>query len=122
MLITDGYMYVYNQPLAGNKHSCECRFCRKKLCKTSVTILDDVIVNRVNEHTHAPNVAEVEVAKIRSSIRRKARTTQYTSQQILTAELGNVSGDAVVNLPRMKHIRRLIRGQRESNNAPVIRA
>ena len=114
MLIHDGYMYVYKQPLADNKHSWECRFRRKKLCKALVTVLDDNIVNTVNEHTHAPNAAEIEVTKIRASIKRKAQTTQDTPQQILTVELGNVS------VPRMEHIRRAIRIQRENNDAPVI--
>ena len=119
MLIDGGYLYVYKQPLADNKHSSECRFRRKKICKALVTILDDEIIDRVNQHTcSAPNAAQVEVAKLRAGIKRKAQITQDTPQQILTAELGNISNEAAVNLPRMDHIRRAIRSQQEDNAAP----
>ena len=74
----------------------------------------------VNDHTYAPNAAQIEVAKVRASIKRKALTTDETPQEILTTELANVSNEAAVNLPPMRHIRRAIRSQREDINAPNI--
>ena len=93
MLIDGGYLYVYKQPLAGNRHSWECRVHRKKLCKALVTVLDYAIVG-VHDHTHAPNATQIEVAKFRASIKRKALTTHDTPQEILTTELANVSNEA----------------------------
>ena len=81
MLIDGGYIYVYKQPLAGNRHLWECRVRRKKLCKALVTVLHYAIVGRVNDHTHAshgPNATQIEVAKVRASIKRKALTTHDT--------------------------------------------
>ena len=73
MLIDGGYLYVHKQPLAGNKHSWECIFRQQKICKCLITVLDDVIFDRVNGRTcAAPNAAQVEVAKPRASIKRKA--------------------------------------------------
>ena len=121
MLIDGGYLYVYKQPLAGNYHSWECRFRRKKICKCLITVLDDVIIDKVNGHTcAAPNAAQVEVVKLRASRKRKGQTTQDTPQQIITAALGNVSNEAAVKLPPMGHNRRAIGSQREDNVAPNI--
>ena len=85
-----------------------------------MTVLDNAVVGRVNDHTHAPNATQMEVAKERASIKRKALTTHDTPQAILTTELANVSNEAAVNLPPMRHIRRAIRSQRENFNAPNI--
>ena len=74
--IDGGYIYGYKKPLAGNRHSWECRVRRKKLCKALV--LDNAIVGRVNNHTYAPNATQIEVAKVRASIKRKALTTHDT--------------------------------------------
>ena len=120
MLIDGGYLYVYKQPLAGNRHSWECRVHRKKLCKALVMVLDNAIVGRVNDHTQAPNATQIEVTKVPASIKRKAWTTHGTPQDILTTELANVSNEAVVNLPPMRHIRHAIRSQRENINDPNI--
>ena len=62
----------------------------------------------------------IEVAKVRASIKRKALTTHDTPQEILTTDLANVSNEAAVNLPPVRHIRRAIRSQRETINAPNI--
>ena len=75
MLSDGGYIYVYKQPLGGNRHIWECRVRRKKLCKALVTVVDYAIVGRVNDHIHAPNATQIEVAKVRASIKRKALTT-----------------------------------------------
>ena len=51
-------------------------------------------------------------------MKRKAETTQESTQQILTAELANVSEAAAVNLPGMNNMRRAIRSQRPRNAMP----
>ena len=72
--------------------------------------IDDEIIRDVNLHTHAPSQTQVEVAKVKANIKRKAQTTTDTSQQILGAELRNISQDAAANIPSTSTLRRNIRG------------
>ena len=57
--------------------------------------------------------------KAKSNIKRKAITTSDTCQEILGAELQNISTTAV-NLPAMKDIKKMIRRHRFDNNIPPI--
>ena len=57
--------------------------------------------------------------KAKSNIKRKAITTNDTCQEILGAELQNISTTAV-NLPAMKDIKKIIRRHRFDNNIPPI--
>ena len=77
------------------------------------------VVEEINEHTHLPSQPEVEILRVKSSIKRRAETTHETGQQILAGELQGLSEVASVNLPSMEHLRRTIRSQRhEHNNRP----
>ena len=74
--------------LAGNLKSWECVLRRKGECKAKVKLTNtDGFVDEANEHMHPPPQTKVEVAKIRTSIKRKAATTQETPRQILAVEL-----------------------------------
>ena len=64
----------------------------------------------------AGSATEVEVTKVLTSIKRKAETTDETSQQILGRELALISEDAAANLPAVSTIRRGIRKVRENQN------
>ena len=81
ILVDGGYLCICKQSLAGNKHSWECRFCRKTFTK-HITLLNDAIVAIVNEHTHAPNTAEMAVSYQTPSWYKKERandTRHYTA-------------------------------------------
>ena len=54
--------------------------------------------------------------KTKANIKRKAITTNETCQQILEAELQNISATSAVNLPAMKNNKRNIRRHRFDNN------
>ena len=54
--------------------------------------------------------------KTKANIKRKAITTNETCQQILEAELQNISATSAVNLPAMKNNKRNIRRHRFGNN------
>ena len=78
--------------------------------KVKLTNTDEFIAE-VNEHTHPPSQAKVEVAKIRTAIKRKAETTHETPQQILAVVLQGISVSAAVTLPPLNNLRKNIRVQ-----------
>ena len=113
-LIRNGYMYVYNKPLANGNTSWECvqrrgskRFpgsCRA-LLKLDVM---DRFVEATNEHSHSPSNRQCEVSTVKSAIKRRSETTNETTQQILGGELAGIYAAASANLPALHHIRRTI--------------
>ena len=117
-LIKDGYMYVFKKQLANDNSSWECVLRRKESqCRATVKLSPtDEFIEQNNEHTHAPSATEVEVTKVLTSIKRKAETTDETSQQILGRELALISEDAAANLSAVSTIRRGIRKVRENQN------
>lgn len=119
-LIRNGYIYVFKKMLANDVKCYECVLRRKNgQCKVLVKLdMNDEFVEQVNEHTHAPSQTEVEVTKIKANIKRKAETTTDTPQQILGAELRNISEDAAANLPSTSTLRRNIHKVREDNMPP----
>ena len=70
--------------LAEGFTSWECVERRKGKCKAKVKLTDVYdFVAEINEHTHAPSPTNCELTKIRANIKRKAETTQDTTQQRL---------------------------------------
>lgn len=119
-LIRNGYLYVFKKMLANDVKCYECEMRRKNgQCKVSVKLDDNnEFIEQINEHTHAPSQTQVEIAKVTTSIKRKAETTLDTPQQILGTELANITDDTAANLPKIATMRRNIRKAREENEMP----
>ena len=81
---------------------------------------DDAFLNQLNEHTHPPSQTRVETTKIKARIKDRAGNTNDTSQQILGAELRNVSEAIALALPSLNITRRNIRRQRDGHNMPAV--
>ena len=81
--------------------------------------MDDVFLNQLKEHTHPSSQARVEVTKIKTCIKERAGNTNDTFQQILGAELRNVSEATAVALPSLSNMRRNIRRQRDYHSMPA---
>ena len=54
MIVDGNYLYVYQKDLANGVQSWECQFRRKQTCKARIKVLNGQIIDRVNEHQHAP--------------------------------------------------------------------
>ena len=78
MLSLEGYMYVKQKVLAGGIVSYECKERRNGRCKAKVKVLDDEIVGRTHEHTHAPDGRKVEAKRAAQEIRQRAEDTRET--------------------------------------------
>jgi hypothetical protein len=117
MLIRNGHIYTFQKFLANEIQSWECTHRRKGQCKARVKVnANNEFLEQVNEHTHPPSNTKVEVAKVKSAMKRRAETTNDTCQQILGVELQRISQSAAVQLPQILHIKRCIRSQRQVRN------
>ena len=126
-LIRNGYMYTYHKPLAEGASSWECvkrrgSKTRPGDCKARLKLSAlYVFIESINEHSHPPTQTQCEVAAVKSAIKRRAETSNETTQQVLAGELVGVSDAAAANLPPLHHIRRTIRLQRQNNeNLPPL--
>ena len=75
--------------------SFECEGRRHHGYKANIKLLGEKIVGRVNEHSQAALVARKKVIKIRSTMKRRAQTTEETPQVIITQA---VTGARKVNI------------------------
>ena len=63
----------------------ECDQRRNKFaCKAKLHVLDDQVIKQVNDHTHVANRAVVESSKVRQEMKKHARETEETPQQIIS--------------------------------------
>ena len=119
MLIRNGFRYVFQKELSNNLQSWECVLRRKGQCKAKIKLhMNGEFVGEINEHTHPPSQDQIEVTKIKASIKRRSQATHDTPQQILRAALQNISETAAVNLPQINNLKRTIHLQRKDNNLP----
>ena len=114
-IIKNGYIYVFKKHLANDIRSFECQLRRKGQCRATIKVdVTDVVVEEMHEHTHPPSDTKCEVQRVKSRIKDRCGTTNDTTQRILTDVLQGVSATAAVNLPKVEHMRRTIRSQRQA--------
>ena len=119
-LIKDGYMYVFKKRLANDVTSWECVLRRKGTqCNATIklSVLDEYI-GMNNAHTHPPSQTQAEVVKVQAAMKRRAETTEETTQQILASSLINISEGAAAIIPSVGSLRRNIRHARQDRNMP----
>ena len=119
MLVDGNYLYVFQKDLSDGVQSWECQLRRKQQCKARVKLQNDQIIEKVNQHTHAPSSTKVETTKLRVTMKRRAETTTDAPQRILSEGFAQVSPAAAVNLPPMAHIRRANCRLRDNEGNPA---
>ena len=119
MLIGNGFRYFFQKELSNNLQSREFVVRRKGQCKAKVNLhMNGELVGEINEHTHPPSQDQIEITKIKASIKRESQATHDTPQQILGAALQNISETAAINLPQINNLKRTIHSQRKDNDLP----
>ena len=78
----DGFVYVKQKDLANEMTSFECEKRRQSLCKAKIKVKNNAVVGTVNHHTHAPEIGKAQALKTRQQMKRRAKATEETSQQI----------------------------------------
>ena len=107
-------MYVKQKVLKNGSVCWECDQRRNKFaCKAKLHVLDDQIIKEINNHTHAVNRGEVQASKVRQEMKKRARETEETPQQIISNAVAHLNDHAAVTMLAVHHIRREIRRQRK---------
>ena len=92
-LIHGNHVYVKQKVLKNGAVCWECEQRRNKVaCKAKLHVLNDQIVKNVNEHTHPANRGEVESIKVRQAMKKRARETEETPQQIISNAVAHLNG------------------------------
>ena len=90
-------MYVKQEVL---KYGAVCRECdqrrNKFACKAKLHVLDYQIIKEINNHTHAVNRGEVQASKVRQEMKKRARETEETPQQIISNAVAHLNDHAAV--------------------------
>ena len=119
MLIRNGFRYFFQKELSNNLQSREFVVRRKRQCQAKVNLhMNGELVGEINEHTQPPSQDQIEITKIKASIKRESQATHDTPQQILGAALQNISETAAINLPQINNLKRTIHSQRKDNDLP----
>ena len=119
-LIHGNHVYVKQKVLKNGAVCWECEQRRNKVaCKAKLHVLNDQIVKNVNEHTHPANRGEVESIKVRQAMKKRARETEETPQQIISNAVAHLNEHAAVTMLPVHHIRRDIRRQRKMAGNPI---
>ena len=113
-LLFQSNLYVKLKVLSSGAVCWECDQRRNKFaCKAKLHVLNDQVIKQVNDHTHVASRAVVESSKVRQEMKKRARETEETPQQIISQSVALLSEQAAVAMPPIHHIRRDIRRQRK---------
>ena len=116
-LLRDSYLYYKKKSLNNGSSYWECKERRRvNGCKVKI-VLDEQenFSHQFGQHTHAPNPEAVSALKLRSKMKRDARHTHTTTNNIITTNIGGMHEEVLAKLPHIDTIRRDVRRQRAVN-------
>ena len=89
------------------------------VCKAKVKLhMKGELVGEINKHTHPPLQDQIEVAKMKASIKRRSQATHDTPEHFFGAAFRNILKTAAVNLQQISNLKRTIHSQRKDNDLP----
>ena len=91
-LLRDSYLYYKNKSLNNGSSYWECKERRRvNGCKVKI-VLDEQenFSHQFGQHTHAPNPEAVSALKLLSKMKRDARHTDTTTNNIITTNIGGI--------------------------------
>ena len=118
-LLFEGYSYIKQKTIAGDREVWECELRRRRDCKAKLHLLGEVVVDRVNVHTHAGDAARNEMLTVRANMRTRAEQTEETPQQIITEGTRNMTDAASGRMVAVANVRRNIRRNRQNVANPL---
>ena len=91
-MLRDSYLYYKNKSLNNGNSYWECKEWRSgNGCKIKI-VLDEQenFSHQFGQHTHAPNPEAVSALKLLSKMKRDARHTDTTTDNIITTNIGGI--------------------------------
>ncbi|KAL3855485.1 hypothetical protein ACJMK2_014693 [Sinanodonta woodiana] len=86
-----------------------CHRSYKGRCHTA----NRVIMKPTSQHSHAASTGQLETARVRSTVKRRAEQTEEPARMIVQAAMGNLSRAAQATVPKTETIKRNIRRYRQ---------
>ena len=111
-LIEAGFIYNKQRTIADTTHwQCE----KKGFCKARLHTRGEAVVKRTGEHLHDSDALGVICLEVKAGVKRRARDTTDTTQQILSdVLLVRSTSDAIATkLPKLDSLKRTIRRERK---------
>ena len=118
-LIRNNFMYHLNKTLENGNTYWECDKRRRGSgCKAEVVLdQENIFLRQSGEHAHAPDPEKVLVEKSISAIKRAAIETNGSTNNIIAANIADVTDNVLAKLPRMENLRRDVRRHRATHAA-----
>ena len=89
------------------------------VCTAKVKLhMNGKLVGEINQHTHPPLQDQIEVTKMKASIKRRSQATHDTPQHFFEAVFRNILKTAAVNLQQISNLKCTIHSQRKDNDLP----
>ena len=104
----DGYIYVFDKCSKTNPSLKFWRCELKNECKDRIHTKNQEVVKLVNEHSHGASSVSVEVAKIKTSIKRKAEETLEMPSSVINVCIANSSQAALAALPTSDAMKKIV--------------
>ena len=119
-LLFHNNLYVKKKVLSSGAVCWECDQRRNKFaCKAKLHVFDDQVIKQVNDHTHVASRAVVESSKVRQEMRKHARETEETPQQIICQSVALLSEQAAVAMPDLPRTNNAVEGWHRRFQASV---
>ncbi len=101
------HINVFEKKGSGEKDIWRCE--RRKECKARVHVSEGIVVQEVNDHSHAPDPTRKEARGLKRKIRRSAIETADKPHAIVGRVLETASDTVLATLPHRDHLRRCVR-------------
>ena len=106
-LCYNGYIYIKNKLLTNGNTYWECAERRSgNGCKAKMRLdPTNEIINAANEHTHEPDPERIAVIKVRAGMKRAAKETDSSTNNILTRNLRGLDQEELARFPNIETMR-----------------
>lgn len=108
----DGYLYVFDKFSKKDPTLMFWRCELKNECKGRIHTMNNEVVKVVNEHSHGPSAVGVEVAAIKTNVKRKAEETLEVPSTVVNGCIDEISQAAQASLPNSEALKKLVRRKR----------
>lgn len=110
----DGHLFIFDRSSSKDKEIHFWRCERKDRCKARLHTKDGEIVKALNEHTHGPSPAQVQVACFKTSIRERAAVALEPPSVIINQCLTDISQASLAVIPSYDSLKKTINRKRIS--------
>ena len=117
-LVKDNFLYHKNKTLPNENTYWECSKRRSGGgCKLKVLLYEhDQFLRQSGEHTHPPDPEKISVEKARAGMKRSAKESNATTNNIVAQKIAGRSQSVLAKLPKMETMRRGVRRQRAAHS------